>query len=170
MPRTCEICQRDNVGEINEKLASGVPLRTITDQCGPSKTSLIRHRRHLPVSSLAPATQTAEKAATGTLARIERLQELVDRILASAEETKNLETLIRAVREARGNLELIAKLTGELRERNLKIGTLVQVQDGMPDLSKLSTAEVLALRELVSKAHGAVPAGGRVLDIGTAKE
>ena len=45
------------------------------------------------------------------------LQERALAILFKAEETKELNVALRAIREARGNLELLAKLLDELDER-----------------------------------------------------
>jgi hypothetical protein len=44
MAQTCQVCGNKNRAEIDKALGSGVPLRTIADQYGPSKTALIRHR------------------------------------------------------------------------------------------------------------------------------
>lgn len=55
--------------------------------------------------------------ADSLLDRVESLQARALSILDAAENTGELRTALGAIREARGNLELLAKLLGELDER-----------------------------------------------------
>lgn len=64
----------------------------------------------------------AEKAAEVVQAdnlfnQVRNLQQSTLDILAEAEQSKQYRTALSAIREARGNLELLAKLLGELDER-----------------------------------------------------
>jgi hypothetical protein len=64
------------------------------------------------------AEKAAEVAeADNLLEQVRGLQGRAYAILEKAEETGELRTALGAIREARGNLELLAKLLGELDER-----------------------------------------------------
>jgi hypothetical protein len=67
---------------------------------------------------LAQAVEAADVAhADDLLAQVRDLQSRALAILAAAEAQGDLRTALGAIREARGNLELLAKLLGELDER-----------------------------------------------------
>lgn len=75
------------------------------------------HDRHLP-ATLSKAHEAEEVArADNLLDRVENLQARTLAILEAAEETGELRTALGAIREARSNVELLAKLLGELDER-----------------------------------------------------
>ena len=96
-------------------------MRTIADRTGTSKTALIRHKEHLP-PTLAKAQEAAEAAHAGTL--LEQVRDLQGRafsILGRAEKAGDLRTALGAIREARGNLELLARLLGELQEAPVNV-------------------------------------------------
>lgn len=77
-----------------------------------------RHKgNHLP-ARLVVAKKAAEVAeADDLLAQVRGLQASTLDILKAAEGTRQYRTALGAIREARGNLELLAKLLGELDER-----------------------------------------------------
>ncbi len=77
-----------------------------------------RHRsNHLP-ARMVMAEKAAELVeADNLLDQVGDLQRRVLGILDRAEEAGELKTALSAIREARGNLELLAKLLGELDER-----------------------------------------------------
>jgi hypothetical protein len=119
MARTCTICTHVSLADINAALIAGqLPLRTIADHWSVSKTALLRHQaEHLP-EHLAQAQDAREVAqADDLLAQVRSLQAKALGILATAEQQGDLRTALLAIREARGSLELLAKLLGELDER-----------------------------------------------------
>ncbi len=77
-----------------------------------------RHKaNHLP-AKLVMAEKASEVAeADNLLGQVRDLQQSTLDILAEAEQSKQYRTALSAIREARGNLELLAKLLGELDER-----------------------------------------------------
>ena len=77
-----------------------------------------RHKgKHLP-ARLAMARAAEEVAEADTLlGQVKGLQGRAYALLDKAEEAGELRTALSAIREARGNLELLAKLLGELDER-----------------------------------------------------
>jgi hypothetical protein len=111
-------------------------LRTIADRWSVSKTALIRHKdAHLP-AKLVMAEQAAEVAqADDLLDQVRDLQTRTLAILEAAEETRQHRTALAAIREARSNLELLAKLLGELDDR--------------PQVNVLISPEWLELRAMI---------------------
>jgi hypothetical protein len=95
-----------------------MPNRRIATQYSLSEASVRRHHdSHLPVT-LVKAQEADEVArADELLGRVESLQARTLAVLQAAEETGELRTALSAIREARSNLELLAKLVGELDER-----------------------------------------------------
>ena len=111
MPRRCSVCEHKDVAEINSALALGEPLRFIAYRWSVSKTDLMRHRnQHLPVSVImAKETQEIDQA-SDLLDQIRDLQERTQAILERAEEAQELSIAVGGIREARRNLQLLAKL------------------------------------------------------------
>ena len=118
MPRTCTVCAHDARAKIDRALVASEPLRAIADRWSVSKTSLMRHKaEHVP-ATLAKAQEAQEVArADDLLADVRALQARTLAILNAAEASEQHRTALSAIREARSNLELLAKLLGELDER-----------------------------------------------------
>jgi hypothetical protein len=118
MSRTCTICTHDERHAINVALVQRDPYRHIAKQWDVSTGALQRHaKEHLP-ELLVKAKNAVEVAeADDLLSRIEALQRRTLAILESAEETGELRTALSAIKEARGNLELVGRISKELDER-----------------------------------------------------
>lgn len=116
MPRRCTVCDHSERGEIEAALVSGEPYRDIARQYSVSKDALARHRtEHIP-EHLAKAQDAAEVAeADDLLGKVRELQSRTEKILEAAERDGELRTALAAIREARGLLELLGKLAGELQ-------------------------------------------------------
>jgi hypothetical protein len=150
MPRSCTICGHPDRGAIDQALVEGTPNRRIASHHGVTERAVRNHKaNHLP-ASLARAQEAEEVAQADDLLRqMQDLQKRTLTILESAEETKQHRTALSAIREARSNLELLAKLLGELDDR--------------PVLNLSVSAEWLELRAVIvgalepySEARGAV--------------
>ena len=128
MPRKCTVCEHEKVEEINRLLLEGVSLRDIAGRYSVSKTALHRHKEsHLP-AKLVKAQEAREIAKADSL--LDQVTELRDKalsILDKAEQAGDLRTALQGVREAKGCLELLAKLQGELQERTT-VNVLVNPQ------------------------------------------
>ena len=125
MPRSCSVCEHEDLEEINAALASNERIRTIADRWSVSKSALMRHRNeHLPVSVIvakeaeeAEAEEAEEDAsADELLEQVRELQKHTLTILEEAEEAEEISVALGAIGEAKGNLERSAKLLGELDE------------------------------------------------------
>jgi hypothetical protein len=135
MPRSCPICDHEDLDEINAALASNERIRTIAERWSVRKTALMRHRNeHLPYSAIEAKeaeakeaeakeaeTKEAEEDAPGDdlLDQVRDLQERALATLEEAEEAEELNAALRAIREVKGNLELMTDPLNELDERSV---------------------------------------------------
>ena len=114
MALNCSVCIHDERAAIDAALIMSRSLRDVAGQFGLSKSAVARHKEHLP-ADLVQARQAEEIAhADNLLDQVNRIHGATLAILEQAERTGNLRIALTAVREARGNLELLAKLLGEL--------------------------------------------------------
>jgi len=150
VPRSCTLCEHPKREEIDRALVGETSNLSVSSVFGVSESAVRRHKaNHLP-AKLAKAHEAKEVSRADDLLRQVRiLQSKTLSILLRAEGAGDLRTALSAVREARGNVELLAKLSGELDERpvvNLNIS---------PEWLELRAAIVIAL-EPYSDARGAV--------------
>lgn len=134
MGRTCTICTHDQRNRIDWELVTRTPYRTIAGQYGVSKPALQRHAKvHIP-QKLALA-EKAEQAAEADklLWDLRRLQQHTLKTLLAAEKDGDPLTLLKAVGEARRNVELMSKLRGELDE-SPRINVSLSVSDEWVDV------------------------------------
>ena len=139
MTRPCSVCQHPAVEEIDRALVAGEPAEKIARYRSLSPAAVKRHRgEHLP-KTLAQAHEARETArADDLLGEARRLKDITLSLLARAVQANDLRTALVAVREARGNLELIGKLLGEL--------------DTAPALNVLLAPEWISVRAAVHAA------------------
>lgn len=120
MPRRCTICEHPERDEINKALIETRNITEIAKRYGVSYDALLRHKQgHIP-GALAKAQEAREVAqADSLLDQLRDLQRRTLTILEAAEKEDDRSTALKAIKEARGNLELLAKLLGELAERQV---------------------------------------------------
>jgi hypothetical protein len=118
MPRRCTVCDHPQRHSIDEALVSSASYRSVAKQFGLSDSAVYRHKtEHLP-AHLLKAREVEEVArADDLLEQVRHLQAHALDILERAEKTGDLRTALAAISQARGNLELIGKLAGELDDR-----------------------------------------------------
>jgi len=149
MPRKCTVCEHEKVEEINKALVEGASIRFIAKQFSISHQALQRHKRHI-LTTLTKAQEAQEVAkADNLLAQVAGLRDKALSILATAEQAGDLRTALQGIKEARGCLELLAKLQGELQER-----TTVNV---------LINPQWLSLRTVILQALEPYPAARQAL-------
>jgi hypothetical protein len=128
MPRTCTVCAHPERAAIDKALVAGESCSTIAARyCTIGRMALERHAaNHLP-ARLVKAHEAEEVArADDLLAQVRSLQARALAILDRAGMASDLRAALVAVREARANLELLAKLLGELQQEgtvNLTVST-----------------------------------------------
>jgi hypothetical protein len=150
VPRTCTICEHPERESIDRALVGETSNLSVSSLFAVSEQALRRHKaNHLP-AKLVMATAAQEVAqADDLLDQVKDLQVRAYGILDKAEGAGDLRTALGAIREARGNLELLAKLLGELDERpvvNLNLS---------PEWISLRAVLITAL-EPYTEARGAV--------------
>jgi hypothetical protein len=150
MPRVCTVCEHPSREAIDRALVASASNRSVASLYDVSEAAVRRHKgNHLP-AKLVIAEQAAEVAeADNLLDQVRGLQTRTLAILEDAETSKQHRTALSAIREARSNLELLAKLLGEL--------------DDKPTVNILISPEWLELRAVIvgalepySEARGAV--------------
>ena len=127
MPRRCTVCTHPERDAINQALVVGESYRSIAQHYEASPPAVYRHwQDHIPMS-LAKAQEASEVAQADNL--LDQVRELQGRALAILGKAAagDLRTALGAIREARGNLELLAKLLGELQD-NHTVNVLVAPQ------------------------------------------
>jgi hypothetical protein len=118
MPRTCTICEHPERGEIDRALVGGASNRSAASLYDVSEAAVRRHKaNHLPAKLVMAQAAEEVAEADSLLDQVRDLQGRAYGILDKAEAADDLRTALGAIREARGNLELLAKLLGELDER-----------------------------------------------------
>ncbi len=119
MPRSCTVCTHPKREQIDLALVESVSAAEIAGRYRTLGERAVRRHRsnHLP-ARMVMAEKAAELVeADNLLDQVGDLQRRALGILGRAEEAGELKTALSAIREARGNLELLAKLLGELDER-----------------------------------------------------
>jgi hypothetical protein len=117
MPRKCSICTHPNRDAIDRALVNRESFRNVAKQFGITVSAIHRHNdAHLPASLTKAQEARSVTQADDLLTQVKSLQSRALSILDRAESAGDLRTAIMAIREARGNLELLAKLLGELQE------------------------------------------------------
>jgi hypothetical protein len=162
VPRVCTICTDERVEAINLDLVRREPFRHIASRFDVGYKALHRHAHdHLP-ALLVKAHEAEEKAeADALLSRVEVLHSRTLAVLEAAEGTEDHRLALAAIREARGNLQLIGEVSKQLDRQpvvNLNLSAewleiravIVGALDGFPE----------ARESLLSALDGEVSATG----------
>ena len=115
MPRTCTICNHAQRDAIDLSLLEGQPLRNIAERFTVSATALHRHKDHLP-GTLIKAQEKAEALQTlDVLKQLRAINGASLNILKEARDKKDGNLALKAVDRIQRQIELQAKLLGELQ-------------------------------------------------------
>lgn len=144
MPRTCTVCAHPQRHAIEKALVGGTPNRRIATQHGLSEAAVRRHAdAHLPVA-LVQAQEAQEVAqALDVLQQLRTINGAVLTVLRDARTASDGELALKAIDRILKQIELQAKLLGELDER--------------PVVNVLISPEWLALRGRIVATLGAFP-------------
>jgi hypothetical protein len=129
MGRSCTVCRHPERAQIDRRLVAGDPAAMISsDFVGLGERAVQRHRNdHLPAVLL--KAEAASEAARGDrlLADLKDLHQRTLTILGQAEQAADHATALRAIQQARGNLELLSRLLGQIgSETTVNVVTEVQ--------------------------------------------
>jgi len=138
------VCDHPEKDSIDEILITCTPYRSIAKRFGLSESAVYRHKtEHLP-AHLLKAKEVEEIAqADDLLDQVRHLQAHALDILDRAENAGDLRTALAAISQARGNLELLGKLAGELTDS--------------PSVNIIISAEWVQIRATVVEALGPYP-------------
>lgn len=140
MSKPCTVCAHAERSRIDTLLITGTPAAVIARKFQDlGECSVRRHKAgHLP-SLFVLARQVGEIThATDLLDQLRVLHERALRTLEDAEKVGDTRTVLLAMREARQNLELLARIAGEIDER--------------PQINVLMSPEWIAIQEAMFEA------------------
>lgn len=118
MPPVCSICFRSDRAEIDAAIVSGDTLRDIARRFATSKDAVGRHKAaHVSAALSVVLAARAEAGPVSALDRLEELYTAAKRVLDVADAEGKPGLSLQAIRELRGIVETLARVTGELDER-----------------------------------------------------
>jgi len=161
MTRTCTICDREDVEEINKRLLTDESYRSIAKHFEASESAVYRHKEsHIP-DVLAKSEDAKEVVNADMLfQKVEEEALFVREMRVLAATEGNIELALKAVDRALKCIELYAKIDGLIKEQNINI-IQQNVLINSPEWVSLRTLIVKALepypqaREAVARAIGA---------------
>jgi hypothetical protein len=118
MPRTCTICTHPQRAAIEAACIASTPYRDIARQFRVSKDAVARHgAEHLP-AAISHAQEAREAAqALDVVRQLKAINAATVAILAETRRTREHDIALRAIDRIQRQLELQAKLLGDLDER-----------------------------------------------------
>jgi len=131
MVRTCTVCRHPEHEAINAALVIGRPHAEVAAAHGLGYFAIRRHHRaHLPAAMVKAEAAREVTRADDLLGQVHQLREKALALLEKAEAAGDHRGALQGIREARGCVELLAKLLGELDE-SPKIAVLMSPEWGM---------------------------------------
>jgi hypothetical protein len=162
MPRNCTICTHPARETIDSAIVRRVPYRDISKRFDVSTTALSNHlNQHLAEYVQNALSKYSEEKGIKVLDKVGRIIERLESFLDRAEDEENGYEFRATAAELRKQLELIAKLQGELQQEGT---TNITVN---PEWLELRTAILVALEphpgaaESVSRAMLEIENGSR---------
>ncbi len=117
MPNVCKVCTHEQRPAIDQALVTDASNRRIATQYGMSEAAVRRHKaEHLPAAMVKAQEQTDVRQAIDVVAQLKAINGATLAILKEARADKNGELALKAVDRIQRQLELQAKLLGELQQ------------------------------------------------------
>lgn len=143
MPSTCGICKHAERAAIEQAHVEGASLRVIASRfAGTSPWSLARHFKHIPaiIAKVAEHELRQSKITAKLPVRVEKLISEAEAITATARRKRDFSAALAAIRTRLSCLEMIGKLSGELKPGgpgefvpgNVAAGAVAQVNVNLP--------------------------------------
>src|SRR5829696_7832565 len=118
MPRRCAVCDHLESRSNDEALMGAAPYRSVAKRFELSESAVYRQKiEHLPAHLLKARKADEIARADDLLEQVRDLQTHALGILERVEKARDLRITLAAISQARGNMELLGKLAGELDER-----------------------------------------------------
>lgn len=126
MPQTCSICTSPQRAEIEKALVGGEPLRDIAGRCPVSRSALHRHKQdHLPGHLVKAHEEESIGQAIDVVRQLKAINGACLEILQSSRADKKHSISLKAVDRIQKQIELQARLIGELQEQGPQVNVLV---------------------------------------------
>lgn len=117
MARACTVCSHPKRSEIDRALVGDVPIQHIAERYGLVDTSIRRHEKtHLPARLVKAAEKADVTQALDVVAQLKAINGASLQILQKAKEAGNGGLALRAIDRIQRQIELQAKLLGELND------------------------------------------------------
>jgi hypothetical protein len=118
MPRTCTICTHPERAEIESQIVAGVPYRNIAKQYGNSPAALVRHvSEHISQEIQASQVAKEEAQALDVVKQLREVNAVTLAIMKEARADKKNGMALFAIDRVQKQLELQAKLLGDINDR-----------------------------------------------------
>src|SRR4051794_12665404 len=144
MPRVCTICTHERRSEIDRALVAGKPYRSIARQFAASPDAVFRHRSdHLPAAMVKAAEAEVVAHAIDVVQQLKAINGACLAVLKDARQAGNGELVLKSVDRVQRQIELQAKLLGDLDDR--------------PQVTLVTAPEWLATRSALLDALRAYP-------------
>lgn len=129
MPQSCTICNRSDRGDIEAAIISGASLRRVASQFSTSDATLRRHRDHclkpaiqaLQAESEVQENEESTLAVSNALSSMDWMEQETRGIYNEVRKMSDYRLALQSLAELRRQVELRAKLEGELDERSITI-------------------------------------------------
>lgn len=156
MPRRCTICDHEARDEIDRRLSANSVISRLASEHSVSEQALLRHKaNHLLPEMREKLAEDPELRDVDVLVEMRALYGRMKGHLERVEETNNWQAIKAFHSEARADLELLAKLIGQLDERpvvNLNLSpewlelrvAIVGALDGYPEARRAVLAALEA--------------------------
>lgn len=129
MPQPCSICISPQRAEIEKALVSGEPLRDIAGRCPVSRSALHRHKQeHLPGHLVKAHEEESIGQAIDVVRQLKAINAACLEILQKSRADGKLSISLGAVDRIHRQIELQAKLLGELQETGPQVNVLVAAE------------------------------------------
>jgi hypothetical protein len=118
MPRTCTVCSHPARPAIEAALVAGAAYRDIAGQYGLSKSAVERHAAEHIAQHVAAAQEAREEAqALDVVRQLKAINGATLSILSEARKARDHDTALKAIDRIQRQIELQAKLLGEIDDR-----------------------------------------------------
>ncbi|MBI3977165.1 MAG: hypothetical protein HY331_03160 [Chloroflexi bacterium] len=124
---------------IDRQIVAQTAYRTVADRFNVSKTALIRHKEHLPAQIVKAAEADDVRRAIDVVGQLRAINEASRAILADARKAGDPDTALKAIDRILRQIELQAKLIGELDE-SPRLNVLVTTDEWLTLRSRILLA------------------------------
>lgn len=129
MPRICTVCSHPDRNEIDTALVAGDPLRNVARRRSVTVSALFRHKRdHLPGHLVKAAEEEDLAQAIDVVRQLKAINAACLEILQKSRADGKHSISLRAVDRIHRQIELQARLLGELRETGPQVNVLIAAE------------------------------------------